>query len=404
MNHRRGIGFAAAALTLVSTLAACGGSSASSSSSGGGTGTPGVTKDTITFGMATPLSGPASSLGTDGQKGAEVFIKWLNDKGGTKGHKWALTVQDSHFTAQGHVAASKYLIQQKNVFATWGDVGSTALAALGTYNAAKVPFLFPYALAPQMTDPGPDVFTIVPPSDIQEKAFSNWAASNVTGSHKFGVLALDSADGHAAAEGFKSGAEGKAVVDSLFYPTGTTNWEPQLVSLRSKGITDLVLHGSDSWMATILKELQQLGMGKVHMWGSTGTVTPLVFKLAGDNLVNGQNAVSITAPSTDSDVPGVKEFLDAFAKYEPGYKPGTFALHSWVGGVIIANAIDGISGNITRENLVKSLESISNLDTKGITAPLTFSPTQHLGNRSVMVVTATDGQWKPSTGFLTASS
>jgi len=402
MKHLRGIGFAAVGITLAAGLAACGGSSASGASASGGA--PGVTKDTITFGMATPLSGPASSLGTDGQKGAEVFIKWLNAKGGTKGHKWALTVQDSHFTAQGHVAASKYLIQQKNVFATWGDVGSTALAALGTYNTAKVPFLFPYALAPQMTDPGPDVFTIVPPSNIQEAAFSNWAATSVTGTHKFGVLALDSADGHGAADGFKSGAAGKYVVASAFYPTGTTNWEPQLVSLRSKGITDLVLHGSDSWMATILKELQQLGMGKVHMWGSTGTVTPLVFKLAGDNLVNGQNAVSITAPSTDSDVPGVKEFLDAFAKYEPGYKPGTFALHSWVGGVIIEKAIEGISGPITRDNLIKSLESMSSVDTKGITAPLTFSSSQHLGNRSVVVVTATDGAWKPSTEFLTSSS
>lgn len=402
MSHRRSISLSAVAFTLVAGLAACGGSSGSGGSSSGGA--AGVTKDTITFGMATPLTGPASSLGTDGQKGAEVFIKWLNDKGGTKGHKWALTVQDSHFTAQGHVAASKYLIQQKNVFATWGDVGSTALAALSTYNSAKVPFLFPYALAPQMTSPGPEVFTVVPPSNIQETAFSNWAGKNITGTHKFAVLALDSADGHGAADGFKSGAAGKYVVASAFYPTGTTNWEPQLVALRSKGITDLVFHGSDAWMATVLKELQQLGMGKVHMWGSTGTVTPLVFKLAGDSLVNGQNAVSITAPSTDSEVPGVKEFLDAFAKYEPGYKPGTFALHSWVGGLIIEHAIDSINGPINRVNLVKALESMSSFDTKGITAPLTFSSSQHLGNRSVVVVTATNGAWKPSTDFLTASS
>lgn len=402
MSHRRSIGLAVVAFTLVAALAACGGSGASGGSSGGGA-APGVSKDTITFGMATPLSGPASSLGTDGQKGAEVFIKWLNAQGGTKGHKWALTVQDSHFTAQGHVAASTYLIQQKNVFATWGDVGSTALAALSTYNTSKVPYLFPYALAPQMTSPGPEVFTIVPPSNIQEKAFSNWAAKNVTGTHKFGVLALDSADGHGAADGFKNGDAGKYVVATEFYPTGTTNWEPQLVSLRSHGITDLVLHGSDSWMATILKELQQLGM-KVHMWGSTGTVTPLVFKLAGNDLVDGQNAVSITAPSTAAEIPGVKDFLDAFAKYEPGYKPGTFALHSWVGGVIVAHALDAIHGPITREALVKSLESMSNFDDKGITAPLTFSPSQHLGNESVQVVTATNGEWKPSTDFLTASS
>jgi branched-chain amino acid transport system substrate-binding protein len=383
-------------------LAACGsGASAGGSGGGGGGGggSEGVTKDTITFGMATPLAGPASSLGTDGRKGAEVFIKWLNAQGGTKGHKWNLDVQDSKFTAQGNVAAAKYLIEQKHVFADWGDVGSTALAALSTYNNAKVPYLFPYALAPQMTEPGPYVFTIVPPSDIQMKAFSNWVAQNITGTHKFGTLVLDSADGKGAASGFKSGAAGKLVVASQTYPNGTTNWEPQLIALRSAGITDLMLHGSDSWMATILQELQQLGMGKVHVYGSTGTVTPLLFKLAG-KLGDGQNAVSITAPSTASSVPGIKQFLDAFAKYAPGYQPGTFALHSWVTGLIVAKAIDAIPGNITRDALVKSLESIKGFDTGGITAPLTFSATEHLGNRSVEIVKGINGQWIPQTGFL----
>jgi len=376
-------------------LTACG----SGAGGGAGGGSAGVTKDTITFGMATPLAGPASSLGTDGRKGAEVFIKWLNDKGGTKGHKWKLEVQDSKFTAQGNVAAAKYLIEQKHVFADWGDVGSTALAALSTYNDAKVPYLFPYALAPQMTDPGPYVFTIVPPSDIQEKAFSDWAAKNITGTHKFGTLALDSADGKGAASGFKAGAAGKYVVASQSYPNGTTNWEAQLIALRSAGITDLVLHGSDAWMATILQEMQQLGMGQVHVWGSTGTVTPLVFKLAG-KLADGQNAVSITAPSTADSVPGIHEFLQAFAKYEPGYQPGTFALHSWVTGLIIAKAVDAISGDITRDALVKSLEKIKDFDTGGITAPLTFNADQHLGNRSVQIVKGVNGQWLPQTDFI----
>ncbi len=332
-----------------------------------------MTSNSILFGMSTPLSGTASSLGIDGEKGAQVFMKYLNAQGGTKGHKWQLDVQDDQFTAQGNVAAAQYLIQQKNVFADWGDVGSTALAALDTYNTAKVPYLFPYALAPQMVTPGPYVFTIVPPSNIQEKAFSNWAGSNITGKHKFGILALDSADGHGAAQGFTDGAAGKMVVGTQFYPTGTTSWEPQLVALRSAGITDLVFHGSDAWMATVLEELQQLGMGSVHMWGSTGTVTPLVFKLAGNALVDGQNAVSITAPSTAASVPGIKTFLQAFAKYDPGYQPGTFALHSWVTGMIIAHAIDKINGPITRESLVQALQSTKNFSTGGITAPVSFS-------------------------------
>jgi ABC-type branched-subunit amino acid transport system substrate-binding protein len=384
-------------------LTACSSSGGGGGTGGGGGGggeTTGVTSDTITFGMATPLAGPASSLGTDGLKGAQVFIKWINDQGGTKGHKWKLEVQDSKFTAQGHVAAAKYLIEQKHIFADWGDVGSTALAALDTYNNGKVPYLFPYALAPEMDNPGPYVFTIAPSSDIQFKALSNWAGQNLTGTHKYGILALDSADGHAAIDGFKAGGAGKDVGATQTFPNGTTNWEPQLIALRGAGITDLVLHGSDAWLATILKEMQQLNMGKVHVLGSSGTVTPLAFKLAGNQLMEGTNAEGFLAPSTATSIPGIKEFLDAFAKYEPGYSPGTFALQAWVGGLITAKAIDNISGDITRDALVKSLESLSSFDTKGITGPLTFSADQHLGTKSVMIVQATNGLWEPKTDWV----
>lgn len=361
---------------------------------------PGVDDQFITFGMATPLSGNASSLGIDGQKGAEVFIKWLNDQGGTNGRKWQLKTQDDGFDLQKKVTAVQYLIQQEKVFAVWGDVGSQAVAAIPVFNQSKVPYLFPYALATQMVDPvQPYVFTIVPPSTLQEKALSDYLAEELDGEHVFGILALNSADGQDAINGFKDGGAGKWVKEVQQFERTATSWQPQLVTLKAAGVTDIVLHASDVWTAKILQEAKQLGMD-VQFYASTGAVTPKTFELAGNDLVEGASAVSILAAGDDTTVPGVKEFLDAFATYEPGYKPGTFALHSWVTGLITAEAMNNIDGTITRDALVASLEDMSDFDTKGITSPVSFSKDSHLGDDKVLVMKGEGGKWKAVTDWI----
>lgn len=391
--------------------AACAGSDDSAGSGGkGGAGggdaeaSPGVTDDEILFGMATPTSGNASSLGIDGQKGAEVFVKWLNDKGGTNGRKWRLVVQDDGFDLQKKVTAVQYLIQQEEVFAIWGDVGSQAVAALPVINQSKVPYLFPYALAQQMVDPvQPFVFLAMPMSDTQEQALSDHLAGELTGDPKFGLLVLNSADGQDAIKGFKAGGAGKWVVSEQQYERTATSWEPQLVAMKSAGVTHIVIHGSDVWTAKIMTEAKKLGMD-VQFYGSSGSVTPQTFALAGDDVAEGAQAVSIFAPATATDVPGIKEFMEAFEKYEPGYKPGAFALSAWVGGLITAGALEDIEGTPTREALIEALNGLQDFDTGGITAKLSFSEDSHVGSNQVMVVEAQGGKWVPVTDWISPKS
>lgn len=357
----------------------------------------GVSDDEILFGMATPLSGNASSLGIDGQKGAEVFIQWINDQGGTNGRQWRLATQDDGFDPQKKIAAVRYLIEEEEVFAIWGDVGSGAVAALPVFEETGVPYLFPYALAPDMYDPViPNVFTIVPSSGIQERANGDWIAANYPGNAegdpKFGLLVLNSPDGIDAAAGFKDSAAGDWVVAEQQFERTTTSWKPQLEALKAAGVTDVMLHASDAWTAKMLVEAQEIGFDATF-YASTGAVTLLIYELAGVETVEGTHAVSILSPPDDTSVPGVQEFLDAFAEYEPDYEPGTFALHSWVGGMITAEALGQIEGTPTREALIASLESLEDFSTNGITGAVTFTSDNHLGTDQVIIVEAQDGRW-----------
>lgn len=357
----------------------------------------GVTDSEILFGMATPLSGNASSLGIDGQKGAEVFVKWLNDQGGTNGRTWRLVSQDDGFDPQKKISAVRYLIEEEKVFAIWGDVGSNAVAALPVFEETGVPYLFPYALAPEMYEPTKEsVFTIVPASSLQEEANGNWIAENYPGKAedpKFGLLALNSPDGLDAMKGFKASAAGDWVVAEQQFERTTTSWKPQLEALKSAGVTDVMLHASDAWTAKMLAEAREIGFDATF-YASTGAVTLLIFDLAGEDVVEGTHAVSILAPPDDTSVDGVKEFLDAFAKYEPGYSPGTFALHAWVGGLATAEALSKVEGVPTREALIEAMESIQDFSTGGITGNLSFSADNHLGTNEVLIVEAKSGHWK----------
>ena len=383
-----------------------GGSDSGSEGGGGGGGdSTGVTDDEIVFGMATPLSGNASSLGIDGQKGAEVFVKWINDQGGTNGRKWRLTTQDDGFDPQKKITAVRYLIEEEDVFAVWGDVGSGAVAALPVFEETGVPYLFPYALAPEMYEPTKEnVFTIVPASGMQEQANGDWIYDNYPGDAgddpKFGLLALNSPDGQDAIDGFKKSKAGDWVVAEQMFERTTTSWKPQLEALKSAGVTDVVLHASDAWTAKMLAEAKEIGFD-ASFYASTGAVSLLIYELAGADVVEGTHAVSILAASDDTEVEGVQEFLDAFEKYEPGYEPGTFALHSWAGGLAIAEALNSIDGDPTREGLIEALQGIEDFDTGGITGNLTFTEENHLGTDEVIIVEAQDGHWKPVSDWIT---
>ncbi len=400
------------ALTVVVAMvgAACASSDDTSSSGGsggsggGGGNSTGVTDDEILFGMATPTSGNASSLGIDGQKGAEVFVKWINEKGGTNGRQWKLVVQDDGFDLQKKVTAVQYLIQQEEVFSIWGDVGSQAVAALPVINQSKVPYLFPYALAQQMVDPvQPTVFMSIPMADTQEQALSDHLGEELTGDPKFGLLTLNSADGQDAVKGFKAGAAGKWVVSEQQYERTATSWEPQLVAMKSAGVNHVVIHGSDVWTAKIMTEARKVGLD-AQFYGSSGSVTPQTFKLAGDDVAEGAQAVAIFAPATATDIPGIAEFMEAFEKYEPGYEPGAFALSSWVGGLITAGALETIEGTPTREALIEALQGLEDFSTGGITADQSFSAEDHTGSDKVMIVEAQGGKWVPITDWISPKS
>ena len=120
-------------------LAACGG--------GGNSNTPtasdvGVTKDTITLGATVPLSGAAAAYGTIA-KASEAYFNYVNAHGGVHGRKIKYIYLDDGYNPAQTVPLTKQLVEQDQVFATFGGLGTQTQTSVEQYlNAKKVPQVF----------------------------------------------------------------------------------------------------------------------------------------------------------------------------------------------------------------------------------------------------------------------
>lgn len=120
-------------------VAACGG--------GGTGGSPtasdvGVTKDTITLGATVPLSGPAAAYGTIA-KASEAYFSYVNAHGGVHGRKIKYIYLDDAYNPAQTVPLTHQLVEQDQVFATFGGLGTQAQTSVEEYlNAKKVPQVF----------------------------------------------------------------------------------------------------------------------------------------------------------------------------------------------------------------------------------------------------------------------
>jgi branched-chain amino acid transport system substrate-binding protein len=102
----------------------------------------GVTADTVVFGQAAVLQGPAAALGTGMRAGIQAAFEEANRQGGIQGRKLKLISIDDGYEPDKAIAATKKLIEEDKVFALIGPVGTpTSAATQPIATAAKVPFI-----------------------------------------------------------------------------------------------------------------------------------------------------------------------------------------------------------------------------------------------------------------------
>ncbi len=393
---------------LISACAAPAAPSAPASQEGGG-GEEAMAP--IKVGAIFDLTGPTSDVGTPYAQGIQGYVAWLNENGGVEGHPIDLVSQDYGYKVdQAEQLYSQFVNQEKVVaFQGWGTGDTEALRS--RIAADKIPFMSAsYSANLANIEEAPYNFLVGTTYSDQmiialRWALEDWAAKGGEGAPNIAVLHHDSPFGKSPVPDGQAFAEENGMAfTAIAMPGGATDLTPELSQVQNFGGNYIIIQNVSSPAALLLKDAKRLGMDDVQVICLNWCADENLVNLAGDAAEGVVGTLPFTPPSID--VPGLqapREFLSAQGKdlNEIGLHYG----QGWWTMAIMTEGIRRVVANgdeVTGENIRAALETLENFDTGGVTAPITYTPTDHRGTRQLRLFQVEGGQWQQLTDYISA--
>jgi ABC-type branched-subunit amino acid transport system substrate-binding protein len=340
----------------------------------------GVTKTSILIGQSSPFSGSNKELGDDIRDGLQAYFKQVNEAGGVNGRALELVALDDANDAKRSGENARILIEQRGVLALIGYASATlSLPALPFVEKSKVAFVGPFTGAEPMRSFRRNVYNIrASYADELEKIVDFYAT---IGMKRFSVIHYDDA----------VGKENLAAVELALTRRGL---KPSSIGALKRNQTDLgaavsdmVKAAPDVVIATTLYKTTGDFIKSAKNAGSGAQFASISFvgatALAGELGEQGMGVVvaQVVPPYSRLSVPIVREYQAAVEK-SLGKKEYSFtSLESYIGAKVLVEAIRRAGTNLTRESLLKTLDSMQNFNVGGYLVD--FSPSNHNGSRFV---------------------
>ena len=352
---------------------------------------PGVTDTEIQIGITGPMSGPAALYGNLGVA-QEAWARYVNDLGGINGRKLKVVIKDDGFNPGRGVANLKEL--KDTTFINLGLVGSAIINASKDEMAdARYPLVHPYGnpalFAKQPREKLRSVF-VVYPDYVDEADFIVKYAADKLGVKKISVFYTNDEWGKGTMEGVQRGLKsvtGKlALAAAVSYEVTERELGTHALKFKESGADTVFLSCLNTAAANLVKEMAKVGY-RPRIIGSfpLGDHT-IMYRLLGELW---EGAYYNALPGRVLGEPEVKPVTDILLKYEP--KLAGKESTALAGATAMILAVEGLKKagkNLTRDGFIEGMESIKGFTSQGLTAPITFSSTQHHGLNGVRLMRA----------------
>jgi branched-chain amino acid transport system substrate-binding protein len=366
---------------------------------------PGVTDDQILVGYTMPMSGPLGYIGGQTAYGVEAVFKKYNDQGGIYGRKLKLITYDSGMDAAQALANYRKLILEDKVFCILFGFSNFVRPAYPFFEEQGVPWLFPMAPPEDMMfPPHKYLFSLFETTATQVQVMVKWTAEQGK-YHRLAVIYGDSASGQTGLDAVKKAVQGTGVqlVAAEAIKNDAASAAVQVAKI-SQGSPDMVMiiGMTHAPAALAVKEIKKEGLKTDIMLGMPISGHIILQMLAGTDVEGLYGAWwgAIQWPDNPSgETPQMKAMRELLWKDYPNiWKPGD--PESNVGGTVehalsvelFVHALQLAGKDLTREGLIKALETLHNYDTgKGSVA--TFSPTRHEGVDGGYILQVRNGDW-----------
>lgn len=327
---------------------------------------PGASDKEIVLGQTQPYSGGASSYGTIGR--AEVaYFDMVNAGGGIRGRKVRLISLDDAYAPPKTVEMVRRLVEQDEVMAICGLLGTAGNSAVARYlNGKKVPQLLISSGASKWMDTKsyPMTMTALPTYDTEAAIYAKYVLKQNPNA-RIGVLYQNDDVGKDYLQGLHRslGDTGrKHIAAEVSYEVTDATVNAQVLQLKASGADVLLVAAVPKFAAQAVKRMGESEWKPLLVLTNIANSVGTVIQPAGPQYAVGAiSAAYMKDPkdptwANDEGMQRWRAFMDRF--YPAGDKADVFNVTGYYIASFMHRLLEACGDELTRENLMRQAESV----------------------------------------------
>jgi branched-chain amino acid transport system substrate-binding protein len=323
----------------------------------------------VKIGLMCPLTGPSANEGQDMRKVVELLAEELNKKGGIRGDRVEIAVEDDGSDPRTAALAAQRL-STSGVTAVIGTYGSAVTeASQGIYDEAGIVQVATGSTSVRLTSKGYKLFFRTSPRDDDQGRVLADAVRKL-GAKKLAILHDNSAYAKGLGDEVRGALNKLGGVDIVFYDAikpREQDYTAALTKIKGSGPDLLLFTGYYGEAGLLLRQMREL-QWKVPMLGGDAANNMRLVDIAGREAAAGYRFVSPPMPG-DLDSAQAKNFL---AAYSARYKSLPGSIWPVAGGDALLVLVQAMQARGAKAADIAAYLHGELKDFPGLTGPVSF--------------------------------
>lgn len=350
----------------------------------------------LVIGSVGTQSGPTGELLLDGVRAVQVWVRFINDRGGVNGHLIRLVVADDGGDPARHRASVQDLVENKGVLAfVQNQEGFSGASAAEYPTKHRIPVINTDSTGDYVYD-SPMYFPVTPSGDEYALAVIAAVAQVAVPAGHTNLGIVSCAELPAVCERTANvwASATQALGFRLAYRAQASITQPdftaECLNARKAGADVIVMAMDNHSIGRFAASCARQGYRPQYAYPST-VARP---NLARDPLLEGSIAGAHTFAWPARDNEARVEFHDAFDRFAPGTEVTGGSANGWVAAKALEYATRALPEPPTSAAILAGLWALDGNDLGGLTYPLRFTPNQPSPRVSCgTVVVIQEGRW-----------
>jgi ABC-type branched-subunit amino acid transport system substrate-binding protein len=361
--------------------------------------TPGVSADEIRLGSSLALTGHAGYLGTQTLRGAEAYIRFVNDSGGVHGRKIRIVSHDDSYDPPRCLSNTQQLIISGDVFALFCYVGTpTTVKVLPLVEEAGIPLVGMFTGANALREPFNPYVVNIRASYYQETEAAVRHMVEDLGIGRIAVFYQYDAYGFDGLIGTELALKEYDLepVARSSYIRGTQNVAEGMQKIRHSGAEAVVMIGTYDACARFISVALEAGYDPIFYNVSFVGAEELARRVGPDvsPVVLMSQVVPQPVAGPDGADDAASQYVRLLARYFPDDTPSFVGLEGFLNARIMVEGLQRAGRDLTRAGLIAAIESIRDYEL-GPGLSITYGPDDRQGLEKVYFTRLEQGRFVP---------